>query len=71
METGDTQRLTETEANESSPAWSPDGSLIAFSSDRSNPDEHEIEIYVMQANGDDVRRLTENEVWDGQPAWRP
>lgn len=71
LETGDTQRLTETGANDSSPAWSPDGTAIAFSSDRSNPEQHEIEIYVMRATGEDVRRLTRNDVWDGEPAWRP
>lgn len=65
------QRLTESQANDYSPAWSQDGRLIAFASDRSNPNEHEIEIYLMNANGDDVRRITENEVWDGEPAWRP
>jgi TolB protein len=55
----------------SRPAWSPDGRWIAFVSDRSDRDEHENEIYVMETNGDQVRRLTENEVWDLEPAWRP
>lgn len=68
---GEEQRLTESEADDRSPAWSPDGRLIAFVSDRSSPKEHEIEIYVMNANGDDVRQITENEVWDREPAWRP
>ena len=65
------QRLTESRASDGSPAWSSDGRLIAFASDRSNPNEHEIEIYLMNADGDDVRRVTENDVWDGEPAWRP
>jgi TolB protein len=64
-------RLTETEANDHSPAWSPDGRLIAFVSDRSNPGKHENEIYVMNADGSAVRRITQNEVWDLGPAWRP
>lgn len=68
---GQPTRLTETKANDSSPAWSPDGRLIAFVSDRSNPGEHENEIYVMDADGGDVRRITENDVWDLTPAWRP
>ena len=71
VESGETERLTESEANDSSPVWSPDGRLIAFTSDRSDPEAHENEIYVMTAAGDDVRRITNNTVWDLEPAWRP
>lgn len=71
IESGETRRLTESEANDSSPAWSPDGRLIAFTSDRSNPQTHENEMYVMAADGGDVRRITHNSVWDLEPAWRP
>ena len=71
VETGETERLTESEANEISPAWSPDGGYIAFTSDRSNPDAHENEIYVMTSVGDGVRRITDNSVSDHTPAWRP
>jgi TolB protein len=63
-------RLTTSEANDHSPAWSPDGERIAFTSDRSNRNGHENEIYVMAADGSDVRRLTANDVWDLEPAWR-
>ena len=68
---GEAQRLTESEADERSPAWSPDGRLIAFVSDRANPPEHENEIYVMNTSGDDIRQITRTEVWDLEPAWRP
>jgi Tol biopolymer transport system component len=71
VETREVERLTRTEADDASPAWSPDGRLIAFASDRSNPEAHAIEIYAMTATGDDVRRLTRNGVWDREPAWRP
>lgn len=71
VESGQAERLTESEAGDHSPAWSPDGSFIAFASDRSNPQAHENEIYVMTAVGDDVRRITQNAVWDLEPAWRP
>jgi len=64
------RRLTRSEASDSSPAWSPDGRSIAFTSDRSNRAKHEYEIYVMPADGDDVRRLTTSDVWDLSPAWR-
>lgn len=66
----DLRRVTESEASDHSPAWSPDGEHIAFTSDRSNPAEHENEIYVMAPDGGDVRRLTTNDVWDLEPDWR-
>jgi len=49
------------------PAWSPDGTQIAFHSNRDG----NYEIYVMNADGSDVRRLTNNMVDDGQPSWSP
>ena len=64
------QRVTTSEASDQSPAWSPDGELVAFSSDRSGRDAHEYEIYAMSADGGDVRRLTTNHVWELEPAWR-
>ena len=51
-----------------SPAWSPDGTHIAFSSGRDG----DVEIYTMRADGTDVRQLTRNDAaWDGDPAWSP
>jgi len=49
------------------PAWSPDGTKIAFDSTR---DGHS-EIYVMNADGSSPTRLTENTVGDFSPAWSP
>jgi WD40-like Beta Propeller Repeat len=46
--------LTPTTSADQCPAWSPDGSLIAFSSNRSG----EWELYVMKPDGRDQRRLT-------------
>jgi TolB protein len=65
------KRLTKSkEANDTAPAWSPDGKQIIFSSDRSNPQQDEIELYVMPASGGDPKRLTRNEVADLDPDWR-
>ena len=47
------------------PAFSPDGSKIAFVSERDgNP-----EIYVMDADGSNAQRLTDDPAADADPAW--
>ena len=53
------------------PAWSPDGSRIAFSSDRAGGPEPE--IYRIDADGTDLRRLTRTQpfVGDFHPTWSP
>jgi Tol biopolymer transport system component len=49
------------------PAWSPDGTKIAFGSTRdTNP-----QIYIMDPNGFNVVRLTHDAAEDAQPAWSP
>jgi len=50
-----------------SPAWSPDGSKIAFASDRDGA----FELYVMNADGSGVTRLTHDVGFQGGPAWSP
>lgn len=72
------RRLTRTAALEAMPVWSPDGTRIAFASDRhvrtkkgldrSGPD---FEIYTMAADGTDIRRITRNHVPDLYPDWQP
>ena len=49
------------------PAWSPDGSSIAFSSERDG----DAELYVMNADGSGVTQLTNNFDADWLPAWSP
>ncbi len=66
-------RLTNDPANDMTPAWSPDGTRIAFSSDRnSKTDDPQkgFDLYVMNADGSGVTRLT---ALDGafEPAWSP
>ena len=50
-----------------SPTWSPDGTRIAFQSDRDgDPD-----IYVVNSDGTGLSQLTDNERPDLLPAWSP
>jgi TolB protein len=49
------------------PVWSPDGSKIAFASDRDG----DWEVYAMNADGTDQTNLTENPADDYDPAWSP
>ena len=61
------ERLTVTNAANLSPAWSPDGSKIAFVSDRFGKPH----IFIMDANGGNVQRLTTNGGNNFNPAWSP
>jgi Tol biopolymer transport system component len=49
------------------PAWSPDGTKIAFQSWEHDPSE----IYVMDVDGGNLTRLTDNSDYDDYPAWSP
>ena len=67
----DETRLTDEDANDFDPSWSPDGDKIAFVSFRDGS--NNMEIYVMDADGSDQTRLTEteNDVLDREPSWSP
>lgn len=49
-------QLTTTDSFESNPVWSPDGSQIAFSSDRKGGSD----VYIMSSSGGTARQLTFN-----------
>jgi Tol biopolymer transport system component len=57
--------LVESEGFDDQPAWSPDGSRLAFRSTRDG----DPEIYIMNADGSGVTRLTYHPGLDGEPAW--
>ncbi len=59
--------LTNNPASDEVPAWSPDGTKIAFRTDRDGA----LEIYVMNADGTGLNNLTSNPAFDGTPAWSP
>jgi Tol biopolymer transport system component len=66
----DVTRLTEDDANDFDPSWSPDGEKITFSSFRDSFNNQE--IYVMNADGSDETRLTNNDdALDREPSWSP
>lgn len=58
-------RLTDTVSNDTAPIWSPDGSKIAFHSDRNG----DRDIYVMNSDGSEAVNLTDNAADDLMPAW--
>lgn len=55
----------------SSPAWSPDGSKIAFLSNRTSGGETQTQIYILDLRGGDPVSITSNEEGVEQFAWRP
>lgn len=59
--------LTNNEADDGNPQWSPDGTRIVFESYRDG----QAEIYVMNADGSGQTRLTNNGAFDGMPSWSP
>jgi Tol biopolymer transport system component len=73
----DPRRLTFNQFEDSAPAWSPDGSQIAFISDRDDPHPGACfpdcftQIYVMDADGSDEHRLIESEFPMQHPDWHP
>jgi Tol biopolymer transport system component len=53
---------------QSEPAWSPDGTEIAFTAQSQSPN---FDVYKMNADGSGLTRLTSDAVFEGQPAWSP
>jgi dipeptidyl aminopeptidase/acylaminoacyl peptidase len=68
VDTGARRQLTAGTGSDGSPAWSPDGSQIAFLSDRAGAPQ----VFLISADGGEARQLTKLEKGvAGAPAWSP
>lgn len=69
-EGGAPERLNE---HGSQPAWSPDGQTIVFmlitSDDTPETLHPDVDIYVMDADGQNQQRITSNSGWNANPDW--
>ncbi len=59
--------ITNNSADNSTPAWSPDGKQIAFTSTRDGRSQ----INVMNPDGSGVRRVSQGDAKDFSPTWSP
>ena len=71
-------QITSGDYDDAQPAWSPNGTLIAFASNRSKPDPdrtYNTDIWVVAANNTDkgahLTQITTNPGDDSAPAWSP
>lgn len=65
---GEARKLTDTPADSASPRWSPDGSKIAFISNRDRDREN---VFVVGVDGGEARQLTSVDYIVNSIAWRP
>jgi hypothetical protein len=61
----DSRKLTSDSATEMMPAWSPDGTKIAYVTDKDGQQN----VYVMDVASGDVTRLSNHDVGDINPVW--
>ena len=67
---GNPVNLTNDQANNFGPAWSPDGQRIAFARALSFTDS-DWDLWVIDADGGNLVQLTQGPSQDGGPAWSP
>ena len=67
---GNQRRLTHHPGIDSFPDWSPDGSQIAFASNRNADENQRLNIFMMHINGGNVRQVTRIG-FASRPKWSP
>ncbi len=77
IESKEKKKITSGDYNHSGPIWSPDGTRIAFSSNRTGTRTYlpghsdNSEIWIVSSDSGDIRQLTNNPGPDTSPAWSP
>ncbi len=68
------RQLTSGDYDHAAPSWSPDGTTIAYVSDRSAKRDDRVDyhdVWTIPARGGRPRRITENLIEGGFPTWSP
>jgi TolB protein len=69
LESGEQRNVTGHQAYDGWPAWSPDGKLIAFASNRANTEFEAFDIYVAAPDGSNATRVTFGDGAQGRGSW--
>jgi TolB protein len=69
LETGEQRNVTDNQAYDGWPAWSPDGRRIAFASNRANAAFEAFDIYIAHADGSNPVRVTFGDGVEGRGSW--
>jgi dipeptidyl aminopeptidase/acylaminoacyl peptidase len=72
---GDAKQITEGDNwNDSDPQWSPDGTKLAFVSNRTGKEfdeDRNTDVWVINASGGQLTKISDHEESDNQPRWSP
>src|SRR5205085_12050692 len=63
--------LTRGRAFDANPEWSPDGTRIAFDSNRGTSSVNDHDLFVINQDGSGLKRLTSSAANDQGPTWSP